>query len=227
VRIGLGTGESTRVDGDYFGMPAIEAARLCDKAPVDGILVSPLTKALAGRVDGGRFEPAGELELKGIPDPIEAFIVAWQPSEVDEITTVPLPAALSTAPPSQRPPPLRQCVLRACTRVKHRLAARFPRSRLAVPQACLAVLHARTRDCRPVLRAGHRTAQPQASPQIAARRLDRARSMTFRWKDMQGQREQTEAENDDEQGVSDTRSGVRNETESDQDAREKKDTDPW
>ena len=44
---------------------------------------------------------------------------------------------------------------------------------------------------------------------------------------MQGQREQTEAENDDEQGVSDTRSGVRNETESDQDAREKKDTDAW
>ncbi len=49
VRIGLGTGESTIKDGDYFGMPTIEAARLCDKAPADGILVSPATGLMAGR----------------------------------------------------------------------------------------------------------------------------------------------------------------------------------
>jgi class 3 adenylate cyclase len=47
VRIGLGTGESTIRDGDYFGMPSIEAARLCDQAPADGILVSPATKMMA------------------------------------------------------------------------------------------------------------------------------------------------------------------------------------
>ena len=79
VRIGLGTGESTIKDGDYFGMPSIEAARLCDKAPADGILVSPTTKLLAGRVDGARFESVGELELKGIPEPMEAFSVVWEP----------------------------------------------------------------------------------------------------------------------------------------------------
>ena len=33
VRIGLGAGESTVKDGDYFGMPSIEAARLCAEAP--------------------------------------------------------------------------------------------------------------------------------------------------------------------------------------------------
>ena len=66
VRIGLGTGESTVKDGEYFGMPATEAARLCDKAPADGILVSPATRLLASRVDGARFESFGELELKGI-----------------------------------------------------------------------------------------------------------------------------------------------------------------
>src|SRR5271157_965088 len=44
VRIGLGAGESTVKDGDYFGMPSIEAARLCDQAPADGILISALTK---------------------------------------------------------------------------------------------------------------------------------------------------------------------------------------
>ncbi len=70
VRIGLGTGESTIKEGDYFGMPSIEAARLCDQAPTDGILVSPATKMLAGRLDGARFESVGELELKGIPEPV-------------------------------------------------------------------------------------------------------------------------------------------------------------
>src|SRR5947209_7218057 len=30
IRIGLGAGESTIRDGDYFGIPSIEAARLCD-----------------------------------------------------------------------------------------------------------------------------------------------------------------------------------------------------
>ena len=38
MRIGLGAGESTVKDGDYFGMPSIEAARLCEQAPADGIL---------------------------------------------------------------------------------------------------------------------------------------------------------------------------------------------
>src|SRR5690348_10048123 len=79
VRIGVGTGESTVKDGDYFGMPAAEAARLCDQAPADGILVSPATKLLAGRVDGARFESIGELELKGIAEPMEAFAVVWEP----------------------------------------------------------------------------------------------------------------------------------------------------
>ena len=79
VRIGLSAGESTIKDGDYFGMPSIEAARLCDQAPSDGILVSGLAKALAGRCEGIEFHSAGELELKGFPDPVEAFELRWQP----------------------------------------------------------------------------------------------------------------------------------------------------
>ena len=101
VRIGLGTGESTVKDGDYFGMPTIEAARLCDKAPPDGILVSPGTRLMAGRIDGARFESAGELELKGIPEPVEAFGVVWEPL-ADEAGSVaggwPLPSLLRAVP---------------------------------------------------------------------------------------------------------------------------------
>ena len=83
-------------------MPTIEAARLCDKAPVDGILVSPTTKLLAGRVDGARFESVGELELKGIPGPMEAFTVVWEALDPersgDGLRRWPLPEALRRAP---------------------------------------------------------------------------------------------------------------------------------
>jgi class 3 adenylate cyclase len=102
VRIGLGTGEALVKDGDYFGMPSIEAARLCDKAPTDGILVSPMTKMAAGRVDGAQFESFGELELKGIPEPIEAFRVLWDPLDPEQsgadVGRWPLPEALRTVP---------------------------------------------------------------------------------------------------------------------------------
>ena len=101
VRIGLGTGESTVKDGDYAGMPAVEATRLCDKAPADGILASPATKLLASRVNAVRFESIGELELKGIAEPMEAFAVVWEPladeSGID-VGAWPVPAALRSVP---------------------------------------------------------------------------------------------------------------------------------
>ncbi len=100
VRIGLGAGESTVKDGDYFGMPSIEAARLCDKAPSDGILISPAVRMLAGRCDGIEFESVGELELKGFQAPMEAFAVSWAPAEEDSSTPGrwPLPAGLRSVP---------------------------------------------------------------------------------------------------------------------------------
>src|SRR5215208_3950221 len=73
LRIGIAAGEATTEAGDYFGMPSIEAARLCDQAPSDGILVSQVAKLMAGRPAGSSFESVGVLELKGIPDPMEAF----------------------------------------------------------------------------------------------------------------------------------------------------------
>ncbi len=102
VRIGLGAGESTVKDGDYFGLPSIEAARLCAQAPSDGMLISGLTKTLAGRCDGIEFSSAGELELKGFPDPVEAFSVSWAPlaEEAGEPSgRWPLPALLRSVPP--------------------------------------------------------------------------------------------------------------------------------
>jgi class 3 adenylate cyclase len=85
VRIGLAAGEATVKDGDYFGMPSIEAARLCELAPADGILISGIAKALAGRCEGIEFNSAGELELKGFPDPVEAFEIRWLDSSASVI----------------------------------------------------------------------------------------------------------------------------------------------
>jgi class 3 adenylate cyclase len=101
VRIGVGAGESTVKDGDYFGMPTVEAARLCAQAPSDGILISALAKTLAGRCDGIDFESAGMLELKGFPEPVEAFAVSWArlEEEASGAGPWPLPALLRSVPP--------------------------------------------------------------------------------------------------------------------------------
>jgi CheY-like chemotaxis protein len=80
MRVGLSTGETQFSDGDYFGVPVIEASRLCDAAPPASIYVSDIARVLAS---GGmhRFEPVGELELKGIASPVLAWHVEWDPGE--------------------------------------------------------------------------------------------------------------------------------------------------
>jgi class 3 adenylate cyclase len=101
IRIGLGAGESTVRDGDYFGMPSIEAARLCAEAPADGILISALVQTLAGRCDGVEFGSAGAFELKGFDKPVEALSVLWSPlaEETASPSRWPLPALLRSVPP--------------------------------------------------------------------------------------------------------------------------------
>jgi predicted ATPase/class 3 adenylate cyclase len=101
VRIGLGAGESTVKDGDYFGMPSIEAARMCAQAPADGIFISALAKTLAGRCEGIEFHSAGELELKGFDEPVRAFSVSWAPlaEETGAASRWPLPVLLRSVPP--------------------------------------------------------------------------------------------------------------------------------
>jgi class 3 adenylate cyclase len=101
VRIGLGAGESTVKDGDYFGMPSIEAARLCAQAPSDGILVSALVGTLAGRCEGIEFHSVGGLELKGFERPVEVLSVSWAPlaEETGGASRWPLPALLRSVPP--------------------------------------------------------------------------------------------------------------------------------
>jgi len=100
LRIGLSSGEATNEADDYFGDPVIEAARLCARADGGQILVSDLVRANAGRRNPHTFTSLGELELKGLPDPIEALEVGWTPLAEDTTSTgpIPLPERLTHRP---------------------------------------------------------------------------------------------------------------------------------
>lgn len=95
IRVGISTGDATEEDGDFFGEPVIEAARLCAVAQGHQILATDIVKSLARRSRFG-FLNERELELKGLPDPIVAWEVMWErPQDASEM---PLPPRLPQAP---------------------------------------------------------------------------------------------------------------------------------
>jgi class 3 adenylate cyclase/tetratricopeptide (TPR) repeat protein len=100
VRIGLSSGEVTPDDGDYFGDSVVEAARLCALAEGGQILAAELTRHTAGRRAPHSFRPLGELELKGIPEPVATIEVGWEPLAPGEgeAGNAELPVRLSLMP---------------------------------------------------------------------------------------------------------------------------------
>jgi class 3 adenylate cyclase/tetratricopeptide (TPR) repeat protein len=95
VRIGVSVGDTTVEDGDYFGEPVVESARLCAHAVGGQIVVNALVRQLAGSRDGNSFQSLGDLELKGISEPVPAFELQWEPALV---TGIPLPERLRGLP---------------------------------------------------------------------------------------------------------------------------------
>jgi class 3 adenylate cyclase/tetratricopeptide (TPR) repeat protein len=92
VRIGISAGEATEEDDDYFGDPVVEAARLCAAARGGQILAADLVRLMVGRNATQTFVEVGDLELKGLPEPVAAVEVQWEPESVEG--TVPLPGRL-------------------------------------------------------------------------------------------------------------------------------------
>jgi class 3 adenylate cyclase/tetratricopeptide (TPR) repeat protein/type II secretory pathway predicted ATPase ExeA len=93
MRVGMSAGDATCEDGDWFGAPVVEAARLCSAAAGGQILVADIVRVLAGSRTTHDLRPVGEIEAKGIPDPIAACEVAWDvlADEPAESWVVPLP----------------------------------------------------------------------------------------------------------------------------------------
>ncbi len=100
IRIGASAGDCMEEDGDYFGEPVIEAARLCATARGGQIIVSNLLALMAGRRSMHALEPLGEVELKGLQSPVIAFEVRWERAR-DVVAAGPLPPAITAAGEAQ------------------------------------------------------------------------------------------------------------------------------
>ena len=92
IRVGVSVGEATAEDGDWFGSPVVEAARLCAVADGGQILASALVAALIGSRGNLRFVDAGSRELKGLPAPVPTVELRW---ERPAVATIPLPPKLA------------------------------------------------------------------------------------------------------------------------------------
>jgi class 3 adenylate cyclase/CheY-like chemotaxis protein len=78
LRIGISSGDVQLTDGDCFGIPVIEASRLCARARTGQVLVPEATRLLAR----GYKEPlahVGELSLKGLAEPVTVWEASWSP----------------------------------------------------------------------------------------------------------------------------------------------------
>lgn len=97
VRIGISSGEAEVEDGDYFGVPVVEAARLCARAEGSEILATDLVRLLAGSRGEFKFDLVGDLRLKGLDDPVHTWRVAWTPVDPPDQLGVPVPPRVRAA----------------------------------------------------------------------------------------------------------------------------------
>jgi hypothetical protein len=95
IRIGIGLGDVRFEEGDVFGTPVVEAARLVATARPGQILATALVQVVAGGRAGVRFADIGPLRLKGLPEPVPTCEVIWDALP----PLVPLPALVTDKGP--------------------------------------------------------------------------------------------------------------------------------
>src|SRR5262245_41868264 len=81
LRVGLDVGEALADDGDVVGTPVVVARRLCDEATAGQILCSGVVVELLRGRQAFRFADVGARALKGFPDPVPAYAVAYEPED--------------------------------------------------------------------------------------------------------------------------------------------------
>lgn len=91
VRMGIAVGDVSWEDGDCFGAPVIEAARLEAAATGGQVLCTEMVRLLARGRGNHRFVDRGELTLKGLPEPVHTCEVLWD---------VPAPTSTAMLPPA-------------------------------------------------------------------------------------------------------------------------------
>jgi class 3 adenylate cyclase len=75
VRIGLDSGDPVEDSNDLFGATVQLAARLCDEAAADQILVSETVRTEHG--DAALFKAAEQRQLKGFAAPVGVVECVW------------------------------------------------------------------------------------------------------------------------------------------------------
>ena len=78
LRMGLNTGDVVAENDRYFGRTVYLAARVSGQARGGEILVSDVTRTLAGDLQGVRFVDRGEHELRGLAGRHRLWEVRWQ-----------------------------------------------------------------------------------------------------------------------------------------------------
>jgi class 3 adenylate cyclase/tetratricopeptide (TPR) repeat protein len=91
MRVGVSAGDATYEDGDWFGTPVVEAARLCSAADGGQILISDIVRVLAGTRSAHEVAAVGPIEGKGLPGPISACEVRWTPLASSGVGRLELP----------------------------------------------------------------------------------------------------------------------------------------
>ena len=86
IRVGVSSGDVVFENYDCHGIGVVQASRLCAAAGSGQILVSQATHIISGGFEGART--VGPLELKGIPDPVEAWEIPWTPEAPAKVRAV-------------------------------------------------------------------------------------------------------------------------------------------
>jgi adenylate cyclase len=73
ARAGTNAGPLVFRDGDYFGRTVNVAARIADYARPNEVLVSEVVVEASSTTNGARFEPIGDIGLRGLPEPTPLY----------------------------------------------------------------------------------------------------------------------------------------------------------
>jgi AAA ATPase domain/Adenylate and Guanylate cyclase catalytic domain len=90
VRVGVSLGDVAFEDGDLHGLAVHEAARVCAAAEAGEILVSDVVRTVAGSRADCELVARGELKLKGLPQAVKLWRVAWVAAPEPEFPFPPL-----------------------------------------------------------------------------------------------------------------------------------------
>ncbi|HEX2782577.1 MAG TPA: AAA family ATPase, partial [Ilumatobacteraceae bacterium] len=103
MRIGLATGDVEWSDGTCAGVAVGIASGLLARAAPGQILANNVVRWLAGGATTDGYSPMGPIEIEGLDEPVEAFVLDWQPLEPAadpgvsiEQNGIPLPAGIAT-----------------------------------------------------------------------------------------------------------------------------------